>query len=163
MNIFALDDDPDVAATLHCDKHVIKMILESAQMLSTAVYERDAALHDVLEAYKPTHTNHPCSVWVRASKQNFLWLCDLGRALSREHEARYTPKRPHKSAAVIARLRDVGGDCMPPGPRTPFAQAMPLEYQGADSVIAYRRYYAGAKASIATYRAPRTPPEFMRS
>ena len=75
MNIFVLDTSPKLAAEYHCNKHVVKMIIETAQMLSTA--------HDYLETgisglYKPTHKNHPCSIWVRQSRENYLWTLDLG-------------------------------------------------------------------------------------
>lgn len=61
MNIFALHQDPQIAAQMHCDKHVVKMILESAHMLSTICGE----------GYKPTHQNHPCTKWARSSRSNF--------------------------------------------------------------------------------------------
>ena len=165
MNIFALDHDPNTAATYHCDKHVIKMILETAQLLSTAVHTHATHVHrelaDVGYAYKPTHRNHPCAVWARETRGNFEWLCELGFALVQEHVLRYAPKRTHKSLNVIGFLSARGACRMPSGACTPFAQAMPPQYKGTDSVIAYHRYYAGEKRLIATYRAPRSFPSFM--
>ncbi len=69
MNIFALDTDPVTCAQYHCDKHVIKMILESVQMLSTT-----CSILGAEAPYKPTHANHPCTKWVRESWENFGWL-----------------------------------------------------------------------------------------
>lgn len=60
MNIFYLDKDPKLCAQYHCDKHVVKMILESAQLLCTAVNE---AAGKEVAPYKSTHVNHPCSIW----------------------------------------------------------------------------------------------------
>ena len=70
MNIFYLDRDPHEAARLQCDKHVVKMILETAQLLSTAHNELDGGQI----AYKTTHKNHPSAVWARKSLDNYLWL-----------------------------------------------------------------------------------------
>ena len=69
MNIFYLDRNPILAADKQCDRHVVKMILETAQLLSTAHYELDGES----PAYKPTHKNHPSAVWVRKSLDHYLW------------------------------------------------------------------------------------------
>lgn len=79
MNIFVLDDDIEKCAEYHTDKHVVKMILESAQMLCTAVWSMG-----VEAPYKDTHKNHGCNVWVRKSLSNWLWLRDLTTALNDE-------------------------------------------------------------------------------
>ena len=70
MNIFYLDKNPDLSAQLHCDKHVVKMILEYAQMLSTA----HRVLDNSQDVYKIAHKNHPCTIWVRENKSNYKWL-----------------------------------------------------------------------------------------
>ena len=78
MNIFYLDEDPILAAQMHCDKHVVKMILESAQLLSTAHRLLDGnKLADERGLYKATHINHPSSIWVRKSSENYYWLWNL--------------------------------------------------------------------------------------
>ena len=78
MNIFYLDEDPVLAAQMHCDKHVVKMILESAQLLSTAHLLIDGdELADERGLYKATHKNHPSSKWVRDSSENYEWLWNL--------------------------------------------------------------------------------------
>lgn len=73
MNIFYTDSDPIIAARNLCNVHVNKMIIESAQMLSTAhhVLDNKDAIKGIM---KPTHVNHPSNVWVRASKENYEWL-----------------------------------------------------------------------------------------
>lgn len=132
MNIFILDRDPAVAARYHCDKHVSKMILESAQMLSTVLGG----------PYKKTHQNHPCTVWVSESMGNAVWLFELSHHLNREWRQRYKHNVNHKSYEVIKdivlehkwiELPDMG--------LTPFAQAMPEQFKRNDPVASYRDYY----------------------
>jgi len=88
MNIFYLDKRPDDAAEMHCDKHCVKMILEYAQMLSTAhrVLDEDDAHPDL---YKIAHKNHPSTIWTRSSKQHYDWLFRLFRMLSAEYSIRF--------------------------------------------------------------------------
>ena len=90
MNIFYLDKDPVIAAQMSCDKHCVKMILESAQMLSTAhrVLDGDKYADDV-GLYKMAHKNHPSTIWVRSSSANYDWLWKHMRALMREYTHRY--------------------------------------------------------------------------
>lgn len=155
MNIFVLDLNPKKAAQYHCDKHVIKMILESAQMLSTVLHEMGEEHHHPV-LYKPTHKNHPCTKWVAESIDNFKWLLDLGLALCKEYTHRYG--KHHKTEAVLNhiyyhyidnikatdfRQRAVG--------LTPFALAMPLQYQGDNVVDSYRYYYQQDKKDLLTY------------
>ena len=83
MNIFYLDSRPDTAAEMHCDKHCVKMILEYAQLLSTAhrVLDGDDAHPDL---YKIAHKNHPSTRWTRSSEDHYVWLYELFRNLSIE-------------------------------------------------------------------------------
>lgn len=130
MNIFILDKNPLRAARYHCDIHVSKMILESAQMLST-----------VLDGpYRPTHANHPCTKWIGHSRANAGWLIDLARELNREWRARYGHSHDHKSWLVIKDMEDSIGK-LPPKRRTPFVLAMPDEFKSDDPVASYRAYY----------------------
>ena len=130
MNIFVLDADPAYAAQAHCDKHVPKMILESAQMLSTVFGG----------PYKPTHKNHPCTLWVAQSRQNAEWLWVLADALNCEYKDRFKHERNHKSWDAIEPVwRDI--NALPDIGLTPFAQAMPDEFKQPDAVEAYRAYY----------------------
>ena len=145
MNIFVLDPDPGVAARMQCDRHVVKMTLESAQMLSTAVNELGGQA-----PYKSAHVNHPCSVWVRESLGNFLWMYDHGMALAKEYTQRYG--KVHKSEAVIQECMDK----VRPLPlfnlsRTPHPLCMPDEYKSDDAVEAYRRFYIADKSGFAQW------------
>lgn len=99
MNIFVLADSPVEAARLQCDKHVVKMILETAQLLSTAHQVLDGVKPDM---YKITHKNHPCAVWARQTDLNYLWLYAHFVALCDEYTYRYG--KIHKTDS---RFRDV--------------------------------------------------------
>jgi hypothetical protein len=161
MNIFFLHLDPKIAAEYHCNKHVVKMIIETAQLLYSA--------HWVLEtknlpsnAYKLSHKNHPCAVWVRKSLENYHWLCSLGWWLCKEYRFRYGDKT-HKTEAHLLWLLDnhpqydVIEFTEPP-------QAMPVEYKHSDVVIAYRNYYIEdkmKKRGIVNY-SKRDIPRFIR-
>lgn len=143
MNIFYLSQDPEQCARYHCDAHVVKMILESAQMLCTVL-----AHYDIKAPYKPTHQHHPCTRWVAESLDNWLWLCELGNALDDEYRYRYNKTTSHRSYTVIESLP------VPPLPDigpTPVAQAMPEMYQQRDPVRAYRDFYAATKADFACW------------
>ena len=87
MNIFYLNKDPKIAAIEHNDKHCVKMILEYAQMLSTAHRERDGdESADALKMYKRAHLNHPSTVWTRENEKQYEWLYKLFEALSDEYK-----------------------------------------------------------------------------
>jgi hypothetical protein len=149
MNIFVLDEDQSQAARYHVDKHVVKMILETAQLLSAQFEQGEAP-------YKRTHYNHPCSIWTRNSKDNFMWLVKLGYELSKEYGFRYQKK--HKSSAVIKWCEDnVNRISFKTTGITPFAQAMPDEYKSPDAVEAYRQYYIHEKSDILTWKNREVP------
>ena len=93
MNIFYLDKDPEIAAQMMCDKHVVKMILESAQMLSTAHRVLDGdRVADSKGLYKMAHKNHPSTIWVRTCDENYEWLWNHMEALMYEYTHRYGKK-----------------------------------------------------------------------
>lgn len=166
MNIFVLDENPVLAARMHCDKHVVKMILESAQLLCTAHRVIDGteivrtingrkqkvwALATVCDElfYKATHINHPCSIWVRESSVNYSWLFALFAELCAEYTRRYGKTHACWSKfgdALMALPRNI-----PVTPSTPFAQAMPDQYKCPDAVWAYRAYYLGEKTGMLKY------------
>lgn len=149
MNIFVLDTDPVKAAKAHCDKHVVKMILETAQMLCTAF--EDAP-------YKKSHFNHPCSKWARASRSNYLWLITLGKALHDEYQYRFGANKTHKSLAVIEWCHQrIDSIYFPKLEMTPFAQAMPDEYKRIDPVAAYKTYYMQDKKPLLKYTRRKNP------
>ena len=149
MNIFILDKEVEKCAEYHCDKHVIKMILESAQMLSAVVRLNG---HDI--GYKLTHKNHPCTIWARESLSNYNWLVRLTRLLNYEYRYRYDKDINHKSYDLVKTLPipdlpDIG--------LTPFAQAMPDQYKNKNAVKAYRDYYINEKSSFLTWTKRKKP------
>lgn len=152
MNIFALDNDPVQAARDQCNKHVVKMILESAQLLCTALYLRGAPTESL--PYRPTHVRHPSTLWTAASPDNVAWLWLHALELCDEYERRYGKR--HKTGSALVQLQSL----VPDGDwrsHTPFAQAMPEEWKGPDAVTAYRCYYIVEKSRFARW-APRARP-----
>jgi len=145
VNIFVLDDNPIDAARHQIDKHVVKMPLESAQMLCAALvrYGCENA------PYKATHKNHPCTLWAGETRQNFQWLVEHGIALCEEYTSRYSKR--HKCQDVIEWCSE-NDHRIPHGKMTNFAQAMPEQYRNSDPIVAYRQYYKGEKDSISSWK-----------
>jgi hypothetical protein len=160
MNIFVLSYDPVHAAQMQCDKHVVKMILESAQLLSTAHHELDSPYKD--QCYKPTHKNHPCAKWVRESADNYLWLYDHMIALGEEYTHRYG--KIHKTIRERAPVLKNVPPALEATGFTLFPLCMPDEYKSyddfgdADVVGSYRAYYIGDKSRFAAWNKTRNPP-----
>lgn len=146
MNIFVLDHDIAKCAQYHCDQHAVKMILESVQILCTALNNKgfDAP-------YKSTHVKHPCVIWVESSYDNFKWLAKLAFALNEEYKYRYDKKQDHKSIAVLKTIQHKKFEFESLG-LTPFPQAMPDKYKVAnDPIAAYRNFYIGDKMRFAKW------------
>jgi hypothetical protein len=139
MNIFAIDIDPLRSAIQLHDKHVVKMILESAQLLCTT--RRLFGATDP-ELYKQCFQNHPCTKWVRESSQNYTWLYKHLEALCCEYTYRYG--RIHKVASMLKMLSYHPVELKNLG-LTKFALAMPEEYKVEDPIQSYRNYYLGKK------------------
>ena len=155
MNIFALDKDPLIAAQMMCDKHVVKMILEGCQMLST-VHSLDTVQENKITLYKPCFHNHPCTIWARASKSNYYWLANHTFELTNEYSSRYYGKI-HKSTDMAYWFTKNAPSNLPNTICTDFAQAMPEQYKNADGVTAYRAYYLGEKAKFAKWKLGNEP------
>lgn len=143
MNIFVLSGNPETAAQYQCDKHVVEMVLETALMLSTAhrVMGNDNPI-----LYRKTHENHPCTIWARKTKYNYLWLYDHFLALGQEYEKRYGRKHLsiQKLANVLAEPAYKRNDLL-----TPFALVMPDEFkQIGYPVKSYRDYYRSKQSAF---------------
>ena len=152
MNIFALDQDPTLAAAFHCDKHVVKMIVETAQILCTVHKKLDPNSE---ARYRATHKNHPCVLWAGAALANYRWLVALGLALSDEYTKRYG--KVHKSLEVLHWCEENEPE-LDTGGRTDFCLAMPAKYQTQDAIESYRAYYLGDKKRFATWKKPSCEP-----
>lgn len=147
MNIFILDRDPQKCAEYHCDKHVVKMIVETAQILCTARF----LMWDKNTSYKPTHKWHPCVLRVCESVANYYWLCWLWLNLLYEYEKRYW--KHHRTQEVI-------NECISNIPKysnieiwvSDFVLCMPDQYKWRDPVESYRRYYKAEKLHFCKWK-----------
>lgn len=138
-------------ARYHCDRHVVKMILESAQISCTALNGKGFTT-----PYRSTHVKHPCVLWAGESLDNMRWLIRLGKALNREYRYRYRKTSDHGSLAVLEAVSRFKFESRG---LTEFAQAMPEEYRvPGGPVKAYRRYYVGEKLGFAKWTRRRKPP-----
>ena len=149
MNIFYLDSDPIVAARVQYNKHVVKMILESAQMLCTA-HHHYAELYNytTFVPYKKAHYNHPSTIWVRGNISQYRWLYNHMIALGDEYTKRYG--KTHLSITKCKRTLQFHPNGMPDGFFTEPPQCMPDEYKvEGNSVKAYWNYYIGEKYIVA--------------
>ena len=150
MNIFILDRDIERCAQYHCDQHVVKMILESVQVLCTALNKKGFTT-----PYKSTHIKHPCVLWVEESFDNFTWLNHLALSLNTEYRFRYEKDHDHKSIQV---LDEIAGCTYENRGLTGFAQAMPDEYKvRGNAVKAYRNFYIGEKMKFAKWTRREVP------
>lgn len=156
MNIFYLHHSPIQAAKAHCDKHVVKMILESAQILS-CVHHRYGSV--VPGMYKATHANHPSTRWAGDSETHYYWLYEMAMALCREYTARYG--KVHKTQAVLEALINCP-DGMSTLPMVQPPQCMPPDCQvPGNTVKAYQNYYNKHKSYMAKWNYSQAPEWFI--
>lgn len=151
MNIFYLDSDPATCAKYHADKHCVKMILESAQILCTVINEK--AGYQVTP-YKSTHRNHPCTLWAGQRYENANYLISLASNLDTEFMYRFNHEVSHKSWQMLEDI-DIFHLIHVYLPRegvgSPPALAMPEEYRSNDPVESYRLYYRLDKQHLLKY------------
>ena len=178
MNIFYLDHDVRKCAEMHNDKHVVKMILEYAQLLSTAHRVLDGVeliglsdsgrkkkfwtLGDSRDytLYKATHINHPSAVWVRKSVQNYMWLAEMLEVLCGEYTYRYGKVHKVERDGLMQLLKNEFPKNLPIAPFTEPTPAMPDDVKIiGDSIKSYRNYYINNKAHLANWK-KRTTPEW---
>ena len=175
MNIFYLDHDVVKCAEMHNDKHVVKMILEYAQLLSTAHRVLDGVELSGLSAsgrkkkfwtladsrdytlYKATHIHHPSAVWVRQNQQNYIWLSQLLYSLCKEYTYRYGKIHKVQREGLLEMLFNWPMN-IPMGEFTEPTPAMPDEVKIAgDSIKSYRNYYINNKTHLASWKKRSTP------
>jgi len=176
MNIFYLDHDVTKCAEMHNDKHVVKMILEYAQLLSTAHRVLDGVELSGLSAsgrkkkfwtladsrdytlYKATHIHHPSAVWVRQSKENYLWLANMLLALCEEYTYRYGKvHKTERDGLVNVLLKNIPNNITDSNFTQP-TPAMPDEVKiSGDSIKSYRNYYINNKTHLASWKKRSTP------
>lgn len=167
MNLFILSTDPKEAAKAHVDKHVVKMILEACQMLYSAhwvaahpelLLQKSAVAISRAQkllapppsmatapalGYRPVHLHHPCTKWIRASKANYIWACQLAEAIGDEYTFRYC--KEHRCMEHVRWLLN-NPPTIPELSLQPFAIAMKKEYKISDDPIeCYHHYYKTSK------------------
>lgn len=153
MNIFVIDYDIELAAQAHVDKHCVKMILETTQLLNNALI---VGCSDYSPVYRQTHKNHPCSIWVTESADNFEWLVNFGLALCSEYTYRYS--KVHKCQSILQQFYLlINRLTLPQIGLTQFRLCMPDKYKVEDPVESYRNYYRGDKAHIAKWAKRNAP------
>lgn len=152
MNIFILDKDIKKCAEYHCDKHVVKMILETAQLLCSSIWMSGGKA-----PYRLTHKNHPCSKWSRESLENWLWLKELGLELCKEYTRRYN--KIHKTEGIIKGLKTPKLESKG---MTPFPLAMPDIYKTKNPVKSYRNYYIHEKKEITQWNKLNNVPKWFK-
>lgn len=185
MNIFALSKCPFESAILHCDKHVVKMIVESAQMLSTAhrlldgeksrvayvtkkgkprkkdIWRLDSSLEK--ELYLVAHPKHPSTVWTCESDANYIWHYTLFTALCDEYTFRYG--KVHKTDTKLRDVLFMPPENIPTGRLTPFALAMKSEPQCADPkkpIESYRKFYMTKQNRFKMVWSKRSVPKWFK-
>ena len=157
MNIFVLDESPIISAQMQCDKHIVKMPLETAQMLCSVWHRYGQGMN---VPYKEAHRNHPCTLWAGDDGANYDWLWQHGMELCFEYTRRYN--KIHKCQQVIMDIRETDWGTLQYKPTcgTPHPQCMPDEYKCDDPVLAYRKYYVNDKKDIAKWEKSRPMPDW---
>lgn len=179
MNIFYFNSNPSICAREHCDRHCVKMIVEYAQLLSTAHRVLDGTqviiktdkgrkktvwtlddgdFDDAL--YAATHVNHPSAKWARHSYAAYSWLTNLFMNLCSEYTRRYG--KTHKSAALITYFLNAPRNIPKDIPFTPPWRAMPEQYKhskDSDTYCeqSYQSYFNGEKQHIAKWKSGEIP------
>ena len=176
MNIFYLDEDPVKCAEMHCDKHIVKMIIEYAQLMSTAhrmldgEHYIDASSGRRIQrwrlqdgdmdavVYKAGHTGHPSAIWTRENAVHYQWLYDHMLALGKEYTKRYN--RTHLTITKCKDILAAAPLSIPTGDFTEPPQCMPDDVKSKSVITAYHKYYQEYKKDFAVWTA-RPTPEFM--
>lgn len=173
MNIFYLHNDPKTCAQQHVDKHVVKMILEYGQLLSTAHRICDGNISTRLSKsgrkqkfyslpdnrdsiiYSATHANHPSAKWCRHGEANYKWLYALFCELLQEYTYRYG--KQHATSRLVEILKNPPKNINKDEPFSPPWRAMPDEYKVDDTMQSYRNYYLGAKSNMFSWKKREVP------
>ena len=163
MNRFLIDHHPDAIAKQLCDQHIVKMPLEEAQMLCTAVWHHAPDYAEEHGLYKPVHQKHPCTLWAMENRANFRFGLSLMSAMLNEYTWRYGKVHgagKHEVALYNAR------HLLPDGDVTPHPQC----FSGHDNlktdedwpIMAYRAFYVVDKSKFARYNKGREMPQWMK-
>lgn len=164
MNLFILDTNPEKCAEYHCDKHVVKMPTETAQMISFVYHDKELwqnNIPDCIMGFSKTHYKHPCSIWIRESLSNFKFACQLGLALYEEYQYRYNKPDKHQRCRNIFQFALDNPPAIQDKGLTDFALAMDEKYIKYKSAVKnYREYYISGKSHLLNYT-KRQKPNFI--
>tara|TARA_R110000868_G_scaffold20153_7_gene85611 strand:+ start:5649 stop:6269 length:621 start_codon:yes stop_codon:yes gene_type:complete len=167
MNLFILDEDPVIAASLNCDTHVNKIILEATQCMCAAHWEYDFPLLRFAPVklqegkYRgATHHNNHVTKWVRETTSNYKWTYNHAVELCRQHRYRYNKPFDHASLEIVHWLGQNIPD-IPIGPQTKFRQAVAEECYHNNPVVAYWAYYAICKSHLTSWKRVETPSWYL--
>ena len=158
MNIFHLDKNPKICAEYHCDKHVVKMILEYAQILCTVHHLCNSSPNPKL--YKPAFKNHPDTIWARATTGNYCWLYLLFRHLCKEYTYRYN--KVHITEKKLLEILNIIPDQIKIGNITRLPQCMFDDVKHKNEIIAYHQFYNIYKRPFCTWT-NREKPYFFKN
>lgn len=177
MNIFYLDESPKTCAQQHVDKHVVKMIIEYAQLMSTAHRMLDGKEYiddssgrrikrwkhpsDNMEQvlYKASHINHPSAVWARETAANYMWLYSLWKELCEEYTYRYG--KVHLTQQKLESILSNAPSNIDDSEMTEVPQAMPDDVKTSNSIEAYRNYYMRYKSYMGKWKKRNIPTWFV--
>ncbi len=170
MNIFYLDTNPALCAEYHCDKHVVKMIIEYAQLLSTAHRIIDGEEIKVLSntgkqmvtqyklsdyrenhLYKCAHINHPSNIWTRGNKDQYRYVVELWNSLNMQYTKRYG--KVHSTFKKLCQYLNQFPENIKETVYTMPPQCMPDDCKiEGDTIEAYRNFYKAHKREFATWK-----------
>jgi hypothetical protein len=169
MNIFYLNNDPRICAEEHCDKHVVKMIIEYAQLMSTAHRMLDGTEYEGRTAngrrirrwkmntdymedklYKASHVNHPSAIWTRQNRENYMWLHAMWVQLCMEYTIRYG--KTHETFNKLATTLSFPPVNIPEGEFFEPPQAMPESCKRPSAIEGYKKYYITEKKHFAKWK-----------
>lgn len=156
MNVFLLDSDIQKAVRYMCDRHIVKMPVESAQMLCTA--------HQYYGSYHPSfygisHLHHPWTIWTRRTNSNYQWHFQLFMLMCQEYRRRF--HRVHEVDWLLTDALSQPPELIALGDLTEFPLTMPVEYRQSDPVQSYRDFYIGHKLYFARWRYPGITPDWV--
>lgn len=164
MNLFILSDNKRRSAIFHADRHIVKMPLETAQMLSFAYYHPDlwdGGIPPIIMGFSKTHDLHPCSKWIRESVENWKYAAEFGLELYEEYQYRYNQPDKHQRAFQIFHFALNNPPGLPSKGLTRFAEAMDDKFKISDCPITnYRNYYQNDKSHLFKWKM-RQPPYWI--
>ena len=162
MNRFIIEFNVEDIAKSLCDQHIVKMPLEEAQMLCTALWHHAPEYAEEQDLYKPVHQKHPCTLWAMQTRSNFYFAYDLYCAMLCEYHHRYG--KWHGAGKHSIAIKD-GIKYIPEGWQTPHPQCFSgLDHLKTDEqypIKAYREFYKADKLKFARYIKGRSMPEWM--